>query len=344
MKYLDFRNINKTNFNEVLLLGDNQKLPQISEIVSFMEFWYSDNDNIKFKTSGSTSNDKSEIVFNRAQLIASAEKTLQYFNLSQGDKALLCLSMDYVAGKMMLVRAIVGKLKLYIVEPSTSVWSEVDEKLDFAAMVPMQLKKMPFNANEFINTLLIGGAPLSKSMELKLKEASINSYHSFGMTETLSHFAIRNLNHDNQYQLLDGVKIKIESNGRLHVCVPWICNSFMKTDDCVEMVSEKSFKWRGRFSSVINSGGIKHHPEIIENKLRPLLEGREFFISSLSCDLLGQKIVLYIEGQEQIVGLEKKMNHCLDSKEVPKLIKYIDLFNYSSSGKIMKKVTQNKVL
>jgi O-succinylbenzoic acid--CoA ligase len=343
MKYLDFRNINKTNFKEILLHGNNQQLPQIKHIMNFLEFWYSDSDKIKFKTSGSTSKDKSEICFTKLQLQASAERTLQYFNLSKGDKALLCLPLDYIAGKMMLVRAIVGKLKLYILEPSTNVWSEIDEKLDFAAMVPMQLQKMPFNADQFINALLIGGAPISQSIESKLQKMLINSYHSFGMTETLSHFAIRELKHDSQYELLEGVRVRTDSSGRLNVCVPWIAKCFMVTDDCVEMLSEKSFKWQGRFSSVINSGGIKHHPEAIENKLRVLLESRSFFISSLYCDVLGEKIVLYIEGKP-IVGFEKKIVNYLDTKEIPKLIKYIDAFIYSSSGKILKKVTQDQAL
>ena len=344
---IDFKNISGDNYEAFLAdilqpdLNSNHH-----SILDFLHKWYSGDSELIIKSSGSTGDGPKELSFEKQQMIASARVTLSYFDLKVGDKALLCLPIDYIAGKMMLVRAIVGELKLFVVDPSSDFWEDVNEDIDFAAIVPLQLEKAAVDKTSFISKVLIGGAPINNSLKERIGLSKSVFYESFGMSESLSHFAIKNLSRREDYFTLIGdVEAKASDEGQLSVHVPWISSSWIKTDDKVVFKAKDKFQWLGRFSDIINSGGVKINPYVCESKLiEPLRaffdKDRSFYITSLPDASLGQKVVLIVEGKESI-GLKDILSEHLEKYEVPKDVFFIDRFKYSSSGKILKAQTKS---
>ncbi|HIF14706.1 MAG TPA: hypothetical protein EYQ86_05050, partial [Bacteroidetes bacterium] len=343
---IDFKNIREDNYIDVL----NEKfrlnrMPYHDILLSFLDQWFGNNDTFIIKTSGSTGGGAKELSFDKQQMIDSANVTLTYFSLKQGDKALLCLPIDYIAGKMMLVRALVGGLKLFVVEPSSDFWDELDESIDFAAVVPLQLENADPNKISYIKSILIGGAPINDRLKDQLDHSQVRFYESFGMSESLSHFAMKNLSNGEEcFKLLGGVEANASKEGQLSVKVPWISSSWLKTDDRVVFKDIDKFEWLGRFSDIINTGGVKVSPFDCEKRLTlPLRtffgEDRSFYMTSLPEPSLGQKVVLIIEGEKK-TGLREVITQHLEKYEAPKNIIFIEKFKYSSSGKILKAQTK----
>jgi len=343
---VDFKNIREDNYidvlNEKFRLG---RMPYHDILLSFLDQWFSDNDTFIIKTSGSTGGKAKKLSFDKQQMIDSAKVTLTYFSLKQGDKALLCLPIDYIAGKMMLVRALVGGLKLFVVEPGSNFWDELDESIDFAAVVPLQLENADPDKVSYIKNILIGGAPINDRLKNLLDHSQARFYESFGMSESLSHFAIKDIgNGEECFKLLGGVEANANKEGQLSVKVPWISSSWLKTDDRVVFKDTNKFEWVGRFSDIINTGGVKVNPFDCEKRLTlPLRtffgEDRSFYITYLPEPSLGQKVVLIIEGEEK-AGLRDLVSQYLERYETPKEIIFIEQFKYSSSGKILKAQTK----
>ena len=187
-------------------------------IQSFIEDYKSNSETITVRTSGSTGESK---VFDveKYRLKNSALRTLKYFNLRSGDKVLMCMSPLYIAGKMMLVRALEGGLELLLGPVTAQPLKEINKVIDFVAMVPLQFKASSIEDLNQCKQILLGGAPVDQECLHKVKQLS-NSvvFESFGMTETLSHFAIKNLSRgDLQFTCLEGVSIRTNNNSCLEV-------------------------------------------------------------------------------------------------------------------------------
>jgi O-succinylbenzoic acid--CoA ligase len=278
------------------------------------------------KTSGTTGDPK-EFQLSRKAMRASARKSLSFFNLQPGDRALLCLPVDYIAGKMMVVRALVGGMDLVLTEPSGRPLQGVEGEFDFAAMVPLQVHDSLNEDDELnrIETLLIGGGELHPSIREKLTRLNTpNVFESFAMTETYTHFALRQLNGpapDSQFWLLDGVKIEKDDRDCLVVEMPGVTEGKVVTNDLVEISDDGSgFLWLGRIDNVINTGGIKVIPELLEAKIKGLI-GMECLVLSLEDDKLGQKLVLLVENSDAnppVAYWEELMKKQLSSYEIPK--------------------------
>ena len=162
------------------------------DLVFFLKEWINDKEYVTGKTSGSTGTPKT-IRLSKKAMIASALRTNQFFQLQKEDNVLLCLSANYIAGKMMVVRAIVGELNLIAVSPSSA--PDWDDSVAFAAMVPFQVQNLLASEEGkkrlcSIDKLLIGGSPVSDSLEKELYKLPVNAYLSYGMTETVSHVAL----------------------------------------------------------------------------------------------------------------------------------------------------------
>jgi len=313
------------------------------DLVSFLKEWMDDKEYVTGKTSGSTGTPKT-IRLSKKAMMASALRTNRFFGLQKGDNALLCLSANYIAGKMMIVRAITGELNLVVVPPSsTPQW---EGSVAFAAMVPLQVQallaseegKMRLNS---IGKLLIGGSPVTDSLEKKLCELSVDAYLSYGMTETVSHVALCRIEKggtgEKVYTALPDVVFSTDDRDCLIIEAPYLQHEPFVTNDVVKLLSETSFSWRGRWDHVINSGGIKFFPEEIERKIADLPEAR-FYITSLPHELLGQQIVLKIEGlpwneEKQHLFLQQIASR-LTKYEIPKQILFVDKFEETGSGKI----------
>lgn len=320
MKVLDFSN---NQFDAL-----NPKIEWQKNLLEFLESWHSNSEFITTHTSGSTGKPK-PIKLPKAAMKMSAHLTGEYFHLQQGDKALLCLPVNFIAGKMMVVRAIELGLKLYCTAPKSKINLKSTPKLDFVPMTPMQVQNSLESISK-IKKLLIGGAPLSDDLRELLIAQKIDAYESYGMTETITHIALKKIS-ELYFTCLNGVKISNDERDCLVIQTPYF-NKEIVTNDLIEIKNENQFKWLGRIDNVINSGGLKLIPEVLEAKLKPYLD-REFIFGSQSDALLGERLVLIIEGPFFEIELPKNI---LQKFENPKEIYFLDKFPRTENGKIQR--------
>lgn len=303
--------------------------------LKFKSEWESNN-LIQVITSGSTGNPK-EISISKNKMILSAKKTISFFKIQDGINALNCLSLDTIAGKMMLVRSFVGKWNVKLVEPKANPLENIDEKIDFIALVPLQLERILIENPEKvknINTIIVGGAPVSTALINLLKFNEMTVFQTFGMTETVSHIALRKIGKetDDFYETVDGVKVS-DLNGNLIVHYPEMFEEPMQTNDFVNILSSTKFEWLGRSDFMINSGGVKLNPEKIEQKLESQIPF-PFFIFGLKDDIFGQKLALVIEGESNFIPDKMILQEVLDKFETPKVYITVKEIVRTKSGKI----------
>ncbi len=339
------------NINGVFYLKDqfqNKNLLQSIEgcddaFISFLLEWFSDGDVVVGHTSGSTGVPK-EICLSKKAMIESAKRTNAFFQLKAGDSVLLCLSANYIAGKMMVVRALVGELKLYVQKPSSLPL--IDEYRDFVSMVPMQVhalmeSKQGVEVMSHVRYLLVGGSPLQPDVADWLKSLPVDTYISYGMTETVSHVALSSLkqqqNNEPVYNALPDVTFETDDRDCLVINANYLSSAPFVTNDVVELLSDVSFVWKGRWDHVINTGGVKVFPETVERKIADLIL-EPFYIIPETSDKFGQQVLLKIEGEKRSSDdLLKKLESRLSRYEMPKRIDFVSEFERTSSGKIKRK-------
>jgi O-succinylbenzoic acid--CoA ligase len=314
---------------------------------TFLSDWFGDKDYLSVQTSGSTGIPKTLEIPKRF-FTNSARMTLDFLRIMPGDRALLCLSANYIAGKMMIVRALTGGLKLTVVSPQVSAILTHDEEIDLSAMVPTQVQTIldrPDGRDKIskVGKLLIGGGPVSRGLEDRLSALDNQIFATYGMTETVSHIALRRLNgpdHSSYYKALAGVKIRTDENDCLLIDAPTLADNTIHTTDLVRTINDDEFEVIGRFDHVINSGGIKHYPEVIEEKLVPFIANR-FIISAIPDRRLGEKLILIIEAKDRLRYDEKKLEKTLKENllpyEVPKKVFFLEAFPVVGNDKLSRK-------
>lgn len=303
------------------------------EIGAFILEWFSNSDTIVLTTSGTTGYSKN-IEVSKQSMINSALATGVFFDLKPGDSALLCLPVKYIGGKMMLVRSFVLGLQMDNVAPSSTPLKGINKKYDFIAMVPMQVEQSISDLNG-VKKVIIGGAKISESLKNQLLLVPNSIYETYGMTETVSHIAAKKIQ-DPFFTILPNISIFKDDRGCLVINAPHISTEPVVTNDLVDLVSETQFSFIGRIDSVINSGGVKLFPEAIESKLSDHIKERFFLIGSPD-SLLGQKVVLVVEGPKK--DLDDAIFAQLTPFEKPKEIRFVPKFKETESGKIMRKAT-----
>jgi O-succinylbenzoic acid--CoA ligase len=316
-----------------------EKLPIWNDVNQFISEWLNGEEELILQTSGSTGKPKS-ISMKKEWMENSAQLTENTFGLKKGDSALLCMSIKHVAGKMMVVRALELALDLKVVEPSSSPLKDIDDQIDFAAMVPLQLENSS-NDLDKVKTLIVGGGQVSLQLIKKLQNISTQIYETYGMTETLTHVAIKPLNGPNKsdiFSALDGIHFEIDERDCLVINAPMLSPESIVTNDIIELINDISFRWLGRFDNVINSGGVKIIPEVVEAKLASVISNQRFFIAGETNNKLGERVVLFVEGDEMPISFES-----LEKFERPKEIYFIRNFVETGSGKICQKETVNMV-
>lgn len=313
-----------------------------AKIETFCQIW-ENGKAISIQTSGSTGKPK-EITFTKDQFIVSARKTIAFFHLNEKTKALLCLSPDTIGGKMMLVRALVGNYQLSIANPTLDPFEQFDEQIDFVALVPAQLSfilKNPGSLSKLKNVkhILIGGADIPEELSEQLRLNEITAYQSYGMTETISHVALREIGKSSEYHALPGIHFSREDNC-LVIHYPEIQADAILTRDEVEIVDEHTFRWKGRADFVINSGGKKIHPEELEKRLSSFISGR-FILSSIPHPIWGEALVLL---SEHPITLQKTdlLQH-FTMVEIPKFAQTVPMI-FTANGKIQRKLTLDQTL
>lgn len=307
-------------------------------IGDFLLDWLDEKPFIKVKTSGSTGKPKS-IKIQKQAMVNSAITTGDAFGLRPGFTALHCLPANFIAGKMMLVRAMILGLELDLVEPKSSLEIPQHKHYHFCAMIPMQLQKS-LKIAEQIDVIIVGGAPVSLSLKDSLKSLKNKIFATYGMTETVSHIAIKPLNGESadsqHFKVLEGVQILQNDKGCLVINAPHLYSDNIETNDVVKLYSDTEFEILGRLDNVVNSGGVKLHPEQIERKLQPYIHQR-FFVAGMPDDSLGEKLVLVLEGEDN--NLSQEAFKDLDKYEVPKKIFAIKKFVETENQKIQRNKT-----
>lgn len=328
-------------FQEVktIYLDNNPDLKE--QIDSFIAEWNSI-ESFKCLTSGSTGTPK-DIVIRKDLAIASANATGNRLNLSKGDKAYLCISPDTIGGKMMIIRSIVLDLDLYVGKIASNPFNEKTPEYDLIAMVPMQVRTCIDELVEMnkIKNLIIGGAPISPSLEQDIIDLELDAYQTFGMTETISHIALRKLSdRSTSFKTLPGVSVSTDEKNHLVIHAPHLNIENLRTNDVVELISDTEFNWIGRSDFVINSGGYKIHPEQLERLIVNLID-QPYFVAGISDDKYGECVVLCIEGDQSI---KKEDFDFLENRYmIPKEIYFFEKFHYSSGGKISRIETMNNL-
>lgn len=310
----------------------------MEDLRRFLLEWTAPSPTVTLHTSGSTGTPK-EIRATKEAMRASAALSCRILGLHPGDTALLCLPLRYIAGKMMVVRAIVGGLDLRPVEPNRTPLS--GQALQFAAMTPMQaasILSLP-QGEEMMNrvdALLLGGGFVDASLEQALQRCRTRAYASYGMTETLSHIALRRLNgtqKSSRYTPLPGVSVSLNDSGALVISAPHLSLSRLQTHDLAELSPDGSFRLLGRTDGVINSGGIKIQAEEVEEKLRALC-GLELVIVAKKHPLLGQCVALLWEGSDEDEHKLRAACRQLPTYHRPKYTQRLPKLPRTTSGKI----------
>ncbi len=315
------------------------------EWLDFLSEWYAGDDSIVVNTSGSTGNPKT-IRLPKEFVAASARRTLLYFGLKEGDRVLHCLPSRYIAGKLMIVRALLGQLDLYVTDPSTTFGFLKDEAFQFAAMVPNQVSKIldredGANRLQHIRKLLIGGGSVPAALRERLQPLSTESYSSYAMTETATHIALHKINGEwagDDYHCMEGIRVSLSPEGCLRVHVPGLEGEYLQTTDLAELKDHTTFRILGRADHVIISGGMKFLPEQIEQKLEKSI-AQAFMISSLPDERLGQQIVLVVEGKEDpevIPALNEICRQHLTTYERPRQIRFFAKLPRTPNGKLQR--------
>lgn len=308
------------------------------QLKAFLAEWESHSPTLSVQTSGSTGMPKKMDVL-KTRMLASARMTCEFFGLKKDDKALLCLPLQYIAGKMVVVRARYAELDLYAVEPSGHPLSGAAVDFDFAAMIPLQVYnslQIPEERERLsrIKHLIIGGGAIDKKLEEELAEFPNAIYSTYGMTETLSHIALRRISGtkaSRYYTPLPNVSLRLSAEQTLIIDAPHVAEETLITNDIAELKADGTFRILGRKDNVINSGGIKMQIEEIEEALRPYIDG-EFAITSIPHPKLGEAIVLLAEQGDEAY-IRQKAEQVLPRYRQPLHIHVVATIPFTGNGK-----------
>ena len=317
---------------------------------AFLHEWFDDSDHVIAHTSGSTGAPRS-IKLLKSDMLASAALTNDYFGITGHSALLLCLSPDYIAGKMMIVRAIQAGATLVVVEPTRDPLPAIPSrlKIDLASMVPMQVAATLANPHSAsllsrVRHLLIGGASLSPCLEESLKEFPVECHASYGMTESVSHVALRRVNGPNAsplYAAIGNVSFDVDDRGCLVIHTPHLSARSFVTNDLARVITPTSFQFLGRYDNIINSGGLKISPESLERLISPHLS-RRFFVAGIPDPLLGERAVLVIEdapwSSVECAELLSRLSPLLPPRTCPRSIIFLSNLLETPSGKILRRL------
>jgi O-succinylbenzoic acid--CoA ligase len=350
----------KYNTNDFILHFQHNKNEHLKAIIEFIKNWNSNSDYILQKTSGSTGKPKT-IKIQKSQIKASALATLKTLKIEKGNNALLCINPAFIGGKMMIARALIGGLGLHIAQISGNPFKDfiTEDAIDFFSFVPYQLERILDESPEKIEFLeqseaiILGGAPVSEVLAQKIKSHfhKTKVYSTYGMTETVSHVALKLINSKKEeyFNALSGICFSVDKRNCLIINAPDISGQeSLTTNDVVDLISPTQFNWLGRYDFVINSGGIKIHPEIIEKEISKLFAefniNNRFFVFGLPHEKFGQSLNLAVEGDADTKIITGILDSKLKAFHAPKKIFSGQQFMETANGKINRVKTIERIL
>lgn len=323
-------------------VADVRKVASVA-FCNFLESWFDNKDHVIGHTSGSTGKPK-EIHLKKSDMVHSARMTNGFFGLDSRSRFLLCLSPDYIAGKMMIVRAIEAGAEIVEEKPSNRPLDGYDGlPFDFVAVVPSQAQYLVEHPDklQYVRTMIVGGGAVSDKLRAALSSYGVDAYSTYGMTETCSHVALSKISATLQpFRALSSISFSTDNRGCLVIDAPLMSFRRLVTNDMVELVDSSTFYWKGRYDNVINTGGIKVFPEELESLAAPLLDCR-FYVSSRPSEKWGEEVVLILEGpslsDEEKRLLMSRLKEVLPVYGMPKDIVSMPVFEETSSGKVKRK-------
>ena len=335
--------LNGLSFDSLVSLHeflDSMKIqgdPHERDLAEFLKDWLSIEPFVVSYTSGTTGAPK-KCLLSKEKMRLSAQTTGDFFQIGPGANALLCLPLSFIAGKMMVVRALVLGWDLHVVAPTKDALTQYDSTYDFVALVPHQLA-FSYRALDKVKVLIVGGGVLPAQLEEKLQHSRVRAYATYGMTETLTHVAARRLNgveRSEHYSAMPEVRFSSDARGCLEIHAPKLLEAPLVTNDLVQIIDNQNFVYLGRIDDMINSGGVKHATESIERKLKQYLKGN-FIISSLPHQTLGEQIVLVKDAHgPSEASIDEAVDH-LTPLERPKLILKLEELPVTDTGKYKRK-------
>ena len=323
-----------------------QAKTELLDVYDFLSSWFNKKSTITAMTSGSTGTPK-EIKIAKTAMVSSAEKTAAFFQFKPRDYVLNSLPIKFIAGRMMLVRSIVSDLNLIVVSPSsTPLVGYESYSFAFVPLTPYQLSqsvtKAPSSLTN-VDTILLGGGPVMPQLMDKIPSLSATIYHGYGMTETLTHIALRNLSKmESSFTPLPGVSLSTGQEGQLIIEADHL-EDMIVTTDLVNLDKEGGFSWIGRMDNVINTGGVKVIPELVENLLKPSL-ACECLIARQPDVELGERVILILESETKPSNVEEIVNKYLSKYQQPKAIYLLPQFIRTQTLKIQRKATVEAAL
>jgi O-succinylbenzoic acid--CoA ligase len=312
----------------------------LQEHLDFIAQWNRPDETIEIATSGSTGAPR-KISMSKEKMRASARLTAEYFGLGKNSSVLLALPAAYIAGKMVIVRALTNEWQLWLTQPASNPLKELDQELDFASFTPMQMQTIlsenPYRLT-LIKSILVGGAEVKPHLAASIAAVHGACFETYGMTETVSHVAVRRIGPDHApFEALPGVAFEVDERSCLIIRAAHLNNEPVVTNDVVELLDKHHFRLLGRADDVINSGGVKLFPPKIEAKLEHLIH-HQYYITAAKHALLGETVVLMIEGSRpsahEYMLLETDLKKVLDRFEYPTEIRFVPQFSRTESGKV----------
>lgn len=307
----------------------------------FIEEWHDGSkDYIMARTSGSTGKPKN-IRLLKSDMETSARATCRYFGINSNSILACPLSPEYIAGKMMIVRAMVSGARLVVESPSNSPLRQWRYgRPDLTAVVPSQIDGLLENTGGELGSVIVGGSPVTDSQERVMVGSGVDFYATYGMTETCSHVALRKAG-ESKFEALPGFRFTTDQRGCLVIKSETMSFGHLITNDIVTLHDDCHFQWKGRFDNVIISGGIKLFPEEIEREIAPFVIGHDFFITSRPSDRWGEELVMIIEGDRlDTEALDRELSLNIDHKHKPKAYILKKSLQRTETGKLLRRLTK----
>lgn len=346
------RRFSAADLHELVALSVEEEDEALRAVYAFLVEWFSPTSTVEVQTSGSTGVPKRMRV-EKARMMRSAVRTCEFLGLRPGDTALLCMDLKYIGAKMMVVRALVAGLHLWVRRPSGHPLADVEEWVDFLSVVPMQLYHTLEQADERerlsrVRCVIVGGGAVDEALERRLEYLPCRVYSTYGMTETLSHVALRPLNGPEAsvgYRPFEGVSLSLSARGTLVIHAPELCSSDLETNDVVRLHADGTFTIVGRADNVVNSGGVKIQIEEEERRLKELIDV-PFALTSVPDRRLGEALVLLVirDFPMDDVGLFDAMKALLPRYHVPRHILRVAAVPVAGNGKIDRKACRELAL
>ena len=329
--------LNGISHNEQSLLKIINSNRDLLFLRSLITSWFDTNNFLEVKTSGSTGIPK-KMKIPKKDFIESCLLTQKTFDLNETSRVINCLPVDYIAGKMMFIRALVLGFDIYTFPIKSKPIDKLETNYDLIALTPLQLANS-MNQIERVKNVIVGGGPVQDDLKSKVLRLKNSIFETYGMTESLTHVAIKNLTkNEKNFHALQGITFA-EKSGCLLINTPHLSSKQIQTNDEINLVSKTEFGWLGRKDFIINSGGVKINPEELENKLIESYD-QNFVISSVKDEILGQKLVIVFEKKipEDWIKSIEKLQKIYKPKKAYSLKKFIYV-----NGKIDRKYIKNLI-